>query len=212
MGTQETILVVEDDSDIQMLHRLWLADEYDVRTAADGESAVSAVDGDVAMILLDRNLSGLNGDEVTCRLRSTGYNGVIAMVTANVPDQTLTELEIDEYLQKPVSGAELRALVERGLSRLDMPRAVRDLFRMVSLRASLTATADHAGPGTKEAVRCLDTRIENHFQQAIDSGISPRRLSELARDGLAEDVALPDLTQNQQSRQANTVRSAGHEF
>ncbi|WP_158854367.1 response regulator transcription factor [Halorhabdus sp. CUG00001] len=212
MGTQETVLVVEDDSDVRTLHRLWLAEEYHVRTAADGESAVAAVDDDVAVVLLDRNLPGLSGDAVTARLRGGEYDGVIGMVTANAPDQTLPDLGIDEYLQKPVSGAELRALVERSLSRLAMPRSVRALFRLVSLRASLTETPERTGAETNEAIRSLDDRIETAYREAIDAGVSPKRLSELAHDGLAEGVTLPEITRKQRSRPASAIGSTGHEF
>jgi DNA-binding response OmpR family regulator len=213
MGTQETILVVEDDPDVRTLHRLWLSDEYNVRTAADGESALAAVDEDVAVILLDRNLPGVNGDEVTRKLRADGYDGVIAMVTANPPDQALPDLQIDEYLRKPVSGAELRALVDRSLSLLDMPTAARELFGLISLRSSLVEAADRTGSKREQAIRSLDDRIETRYRQAIDDGISPRRLSKLARDGLADDVDIADSLQKRpHSEYVNAVTSAGHEF
>jgi DNA-binding response OmpR family regulator len=67
------LLVVEDDPDLAALREVRLADEYGVRTAHSGEAALeSMADHGADVVLLDRRMPGLSGDEVTHRSTRTG--------------------------------------------------------------------------------------------------------------------------------------------
>jgi two-component system response regulator AdeR len=112
MCDDPTVLVVEDESGLVELYREWLADDYELRTATDGETALELVDDDVDVALIDRQLPGVSGDEVLNTIRDHGYDCRTAMVTAVDPDFDVIDMAFDDYLSKPVSEAELCETVE----------------------------------------------------------------------------------------------------
>jgi two-component system, OmpR family, response regulator VanR len=108
------ILVVEDEPDLletlqQGLHRRG----FTVDVARDGAEALRKVHlGEYDVIVLDRDLPAVHGDEVCRRLNSAGNTARIIMVTAASSLDDLTEgldLGADDYLVKPFRFAELTA-------------------------------------------------------------------------------------------------------
>ena len=185
MGEATSILVVDDDPAIRDLHRLWLADDHEVVTAPDGEAALGC-ECPVDVVLLDRNLPGMNGDGVARELRSEGFQGTIVMVTADRPDPTIATLPIDDYVNKPVGQDDLLALLERYRARSTVPDVVKELFGMVSRRARLEATFAQPRLSDSDAYRKLLRHIDTHVPRAIDRVGTRRRLMDLA------DRTLPD--------------------
>jgi len=164
MGVSATILVVEDDPDLRSLHRLWLAEDYDVQAVADGESAVADADGTVDIVLLDRDLPGIDGDTVARRLDGDGFQGSIAMVTGQVPDPSVATLPIDDYVTKPIDADELRAVVDRLIARLAVPPSVRTLFGLVTRRARLEASLDVSRLANGDPFDELTRRIDDQWR------------------------------------------------
>ena len=76
------VLVVDDSADAaETLARLLRADGHDVRTAADGPSAVAAVEAfQPDLVLLDIGLPGMNGYEVATQLRQLPETRSAALV------------------------------------------------------------------------------------------------------------------------------------
>jgi len=76
-STPGKILVVDDESqNVEVLRRLMTRLGYDVLTATDGESALHAVLRDPPdLVLLDVNMSGIDGFEVCRRLKATHRDG-----------------------------------------------------------------------------------------------------------------------------------------
>ncbi|MCG1003383.1 MULTISPECIES: response regulator [Halobacterium] len=112
------VLVVDDEANVAEAYGLWLPDNYEVRTATNGEQALDQADEDVDVVLLDRHMPDLSGDEVLERLRERGLDCRVAMVTAVDPDFDIAEMPFDTYLTKPVDQAEIQDTVENllGLS------------------------------------------------------------------------------------------------
>jgi len=110
---EPSVVVVEDDPDLAALFAEWLAEWYDVATAADGDEALGLIDDDTDAVLLDRRMPGTSGDEVLAALRRRGVDCRVAMVTAVAPAVDVVDLPFDDYLEKPVSASDLRATVER---------------------------------------------------------------------------------------------------
>lgn len=119
----DEILVVDDDASIRrMLERTLLADGYFVKSVADGGAALAAVERFVPdLIVLDIGLPGMDGVEVTRRLRSKKLVTPILMLTARdaVGDRVEgLDAGADDYLVKPFETEELqariRALLRRG--------------------------------------------------------------------------------------------------
>ena len=113
------VLVVDDDPPIRrMLERTLAAEGYDVRCAADGGTALAAVERAVPdLVVLDVAMPGVDAR----RLRAKGLGVPILMLTARdgVPDRVAgLDAGADDYLVKPFAVEELaarvRALLRRG--------------------------------------------------------------------------------------------------
>ena len=118
------VLVVEDEPDIAALVAYQLTREgFRVETAGSGPEAIDAIGREIPdLLILDRMLPGLSGDQVLRQLRAEP-------ATANLPVLVLTakrdqeerieglELGADDYLTKPFSPRELvlraRAILRR---------------------------------------------------------------------------------------------------
>ena len=120
---EAAILVVDDDLPIvRMLERTLAAEGYGVRAAADGGSALAAVERAAPdLLVLDVAMPGLDGLAVCRRLRAKGLSLPILLLTARdgVPDRvTGLDAGADDYLVKPFAAEELlarvRALLRRG--------------------------------------------------------------------------------------------------
>ena len=121
-GSPPDVLVVDDDEDVRAsLERGLRLSGFDVRTAADGEAALAAVRADEpACVVLDLTLPGIDGVEVVRRLRASGVDVPVCVLSArDTIDDRVTGLEAgaDDYLVKPFAldelVARLRALLRR---------------------------------------------------------------------------------------------------
>ena len=119
-----TVLVADDDEDILELvsFRLERAG-YEVVTARDGTAALAAAqERRPDLAVLDVMMPGLNGYEVTRRLRADGATRDIPVIllTARVQEADVNrgfEAGADDYLRKPFSPQELRARVQAIIAR-----------------------------------------------------------------------------------------------
>jgi len=137
-----TVLVVDDEEAYVEAFARWLESEYDVRTATNGEDAFQQLDGAVDVILLDRRMPGLSGDEVLAEARARDIDCQIAMVTAVEPGTDIVEMGFDDYAVKPVSETELLELVAALLRRAAFDDKFRECFSLASKIAALEANRD----------------------------------------------------------------------
>lgn len=113
------VLVVDDIEDAAKSLALVLSlNGYMSRTAMDGASALELTEAfRPHCILLDVNMPGIDGLELTCRLRiAYGDDIVLVAVTGGAADQARVagtfEL-VDHYLAKPIDMAELEKILPR---------------------------------------------------------------------------------------------------
>jgi len=123
MGRVTTVLIVEDELKITRLVRDYLEQAgFAVLEAADGQAALSLARAQRPdMIVLDLGLPGIDGLDVTRRLRETSSVPII-MVTARTEETDRIvglELGADDYLTKPFSPKELVARIRAVLRRAD---------------------------------------------------------------------------------------------
>lgn len=111
-----TVLVVDDESAVADAYTAQLDPEYDVRTAYNGSQALEIVDETVDVVLLDRRMPSLSGDEVLDEIRERGLDCRVIMVTAVDPDFDIVEMPFEDYLQKPVDRENLYTAIERQLT------------------------------------------------------------------------------------------------
>jgi DNA-binding response OmpR family regulator len=116
------VLVVEDDAELGGAIAAGLElERMAVDVATDGNSALErALITDYDVIVLDRDLPGLHGDEVCAALVKAGRRARVLMLTAAATIEDRVDglgLGADDYLPKPFAFAELvarlRALLRR---------------------------------------------------------------------------------------------------
>jgi two-component system phosphate regulon response regulator PhoB len=119
------VLVVEDEPDIAALIDYQLTREgFHVATTGDGKKALEEVGRDLPdLIVLDRMLPGMSGDEVLERLRGEAVTAsvpVLMLTARREPEDRIEGLELgaDDYLTKPFSPRELVLRVQAILRRM----------------------------------------------------------------------------------------------
>lgn len=137
-----TVLVVDDEQKVADLYADHLADDYDVRTAYSGTEALEAVDGTVDVVLLDRRMPDLSGDEVLAEIRDRNVDCRVVMVTAIKPYLDIVELDFDDYLVKPVSAEILEDAVERMVARDALDGGMQEILRVATKMATLESKMD----------------------------------------------------------------------
>jgi DNA-binding response OmpR family regulator len=182
------VLIVEDHARLantvaSVLRREGMAVDvaYDGREGL-GRAAVTAYD----VVVLDRDLPGVHGDEVCRSLAAEGYPGPVLMLTAS---GTLADriaglgIGADDYLTKPFALAELvariRALARRSRRPLPPVLSHGDL-RLDSSRREVTRAGEPIALGAKEftvlelllgaagAVVSNEELLERAWDDAID--------------------------------------------
>jgi DNA-binding response OmpR family regulator len=130
---KETILVVDDEEDILELVRYNLSREgYGVQCAASGEDAHGIIaTGNIDLLILDLMLPGIDGLELTRRLKSGPPHAElpIIMLSAKGEEADIVaglELGADDYITKPFSPRVLIARVRSVLRRRITPPADTD--------------------------------------------------------------------------------------
>jgi len=132
-----TILIAEDEQSLAGLYKTWLEPDYTVKSVNDGAEAVAVIDETIDVVLLDRQMPELSGDEVIEALNDQEHNCRIAMVTAVEPDFDILDFGCDDYLTKPVSREELCGTVERLMKRDSYDEQLQAYFALISKKAVL---------------------------------------------------------------------------
>jgi DNA-binding response OmpR family regulator len=134
------VLVVDDERGLADLYAVWLKETCDTRVAYGGQAALDELDDGIDIVFLDRRMPTRSGDEVAAEIRAKGLDCRICMVTAVDADYDLIELGVDDYLEKPVSQAQLQAVVDRLVARARLPERLRaplaDLSKLVAIEES----------------------------------------------------------------------------
>lgn len=115
---RKRILCIEDnDSNMRLVSRIVEGEKHEFLTAADGLTALSMVQRERPdLILLDINITGLNGLELARRLKGDPNLSSIPLIatTANVllgDRERCLEAGCDEYLPKPLDVRELQSIL-----------------------------------------------------------------------------------------------------
>ena len=153
------VLIVEDEPDVVETYRLWLQNDYDVRTAFDGDEGLEKLDESVDVVLLDRMMPGLSGDEVLAHIRERDIDCRVAMVTAVEPDFDILEMGFDTYVSKPVKGDQLIATVENLLERAAYDSLLQEYYGLVETQATLEANKSRVELDKSDEYRQLTADI-----------------------------------------------------
>lgn len=139
MANRAHVLVVDDEANLADVYASWLSEYHTVDTAYSGPEAIEHFDSSVDVVILDRRMPGPSGDTVLEELRNRHPDCLVAMLTAVEPDFDILELGFDTYLTKPITAADLTAVVNQLLRRSEYTETLRELFAKLSKRETLAA-------------------------------------------------------------------------
>ncbi|ELY67590.1 response regulator receiver protein [Natrinema versiforme JCM 10478] len=77
-----------------------------------GRTALEQLSESIDVVLLDRHMPDITGDRVLEEIRAAGYDCWVIMVTAVDPGLDIVELDLDDYVTKPVTRAQLTRIIE----------------------------------------------------------------------------------------------------
>jgi CheY-like chemotaxis protein len=133
------VLVVDDERGLADLYAVWLGDDNETETADSGQEAVEKVTSDTDIVILDRRMPQMSGDEVLATIRDRDLGCQVVMVTGVSADFDILDLPFDAYLSKPVSEEDLNEVIERLHRRSTYEEALQDYFSLVSRQATVRA-------------------------------------------------------------------------
>jgi len=171
-GEETVVLVVDDEEEVAEVFALWLRDDYGVAVATSGQAALDVLDErEIDVVLLDRRMPDLSGDETLAAMRERGFDGPVAMVTAVDPDFDIVEMDFDDYLVKPVTKEELQATIERLTSVWSFDERAQEQFSVARKLATLETEKNDAELEESEEYATLRDRFES-TQGALDDAFA----------------------------------------
>jgi DNA-binding response OmpR family regulator len=140
-GTEPaTVLVVDDEPDVADAYAAQIESEYIVSTAYGGQEALDKIDDAIDIVLLDRRMPGISGEEVLAKVRERNLNIRVAMVTAVDPDFDIIEMPFDDYVIKPVSRDDLFETINQLLACSEYEQKLRRYYALAAKHATLVAS------------------------------------------------------------------------
>jgi DNA-binding response OmpR family regulator len=155
-----TVFVVDDEEEVADVYALRLRSEYDTRTAYGGRAALDEIDESVDVVLLDRRMPDIAGDEVLERIRERGLDCRVIMITAVDPDFDIVEMPFDDYLCKPVNKEDLVAAIEQQLTATRYDDRMDEYLEVTSKIALLEAEKTAHELDENEEIEALRERAE----------------------------------------------------
>ncbi|RPJ50410.1 MAG: DNA-binding response regulator [Chloroflexi bacterium] len=147
---KERILIIEDDEGIvRVLRRALSYEGYQVETALDGEGGLTqAREWRPDLVVLDLMLPGMDGLEVTQRLRTEGNIPILMLTAKDTINDRVQGLDAgaDDYMTKPFDLDELLARVRALLRRTQLERAPVLTFHDLTLDTSTRLATGRSRP------------------------------------------------------------------
>jgi CheY-like chemotaxis protein len=157
---ETTVLIVDDEAAMTEILSTWVGERHATLVAADGQEALDVVTGDVDVVLLDRRMPRMGGDEFLLELKEQGYDARVVMVTAVDPGPDIVSLPFDDYITKPVTKDVVLNVIDRMLHLRKAGKAVREYHSLERRRDVLRTARQTTGVSDSEAFELLTRRLE----------------------------------------------------
>lgn len=114
----KTVLYVDDNDEIlEIVGMLLDGTDYRLLTENDSGNAVAlCLEKKPALVLMDINMPGMNGFEVTKKLRSSGFNNPVVVLTASESDEDRKQAKASgctDYILKTVDMRNVKSIIDR---------------------------------------------------------------------------------------------------
>lgn len=180
-----SILLVEDNSQFREVVARWLKESYTVHTVATGQEAMAQLDDELDVILLDRRLPDIPGDEILEEVAAEDLSIQVAMLTAVEPDFEILEMPFDDYLTKPVIRNELESTIETLLDRSTFDQKVQERYALSAKLAALETQKSRMQLETSEEytqARARLAQLDAELTEIIDRSAERETIEEIYRE------------------------------
>jgi CheY-like chemotaxis protein len=166
-----TVLVVDDESDVADAYAAQLEAEYSVITAYSGQEALDQLGDAIDVVLLDRRMPGISGDEVLDHIRDRGIDCRVAMVTAVDPDFDIIDMPFDDYVIKPVSREDLFGTIDKLLTSAEYESELREYYSLSAKHATLLSNKPESELADSEEFAGLEDRL-SELRESLDDTVA----------------------------------------
>jgi DNA-binding response OmpR family regulator len=154
-----SVLILEDERMVATILAEYFTDSYDTRHVSTGHEAIEAHGEATDVVVVDRKLEGMSGDDAAERIREEDARQLVLCVSGIEPDDDVYELAYDDYVHKPVAEAEVRTRLELLLDRSGLEPPAREYLSLRSKQVALTEAHGHAATRMDGYRNCAE-RIE----------------------------------------------------
>ena len=166
-----TVLVVDDESEVADVYALRLRDRYETETAYGGEQALERVGDDIDVVLLDRRMPNVDGNEVLEEIRASDISTRVIMITAVDPDFDIIDMPFDDYLCKPVEKDDLVAAIDQQLAARRYDDRLAEYLEVTSKLVLLEKEKTARTLEDSDGISALEERAET-LQSEMDEALS----------------------------------------
>ena len=167
-----TVLVVDDESEVADVYALRLQDRYETETAYGGSEALNRLESDdIDVVLLDRRMPDIGGDEVLSEIRDRNISTRVIMITAVDPDFDIIDMPFDDYLCKPVEKEDLVAAIDQQLAARRYDDRLAEYLEVTSKLALLKGEKTAQTLDGNDGVESLEERADT-LQAEMDDALS----------------------------------------
>ena len=165
------VLVVDDEPDVADAYAAQLQAEYDVSTAYGGQAVIDSINDAIGVVLLDRRMPGVSGDDVLEYIREEELDCRVAMVTAVDPDFDIIGMPFDDYVIKPVSRDDLFETIGRLLNISDYQSTLQKFYALSAKHATLRSNKPESELADSDEFDGLTERM-NELRSELDEQIA----------------------------------------
>ncbi|MFB6361299.1 MAG: response regulator transcription factor [Halobacteriales archaeon] len=132
--------------------------------AYGGKTPLDQIDATIDVVLLDRRMPDLSGDEVLKEIRNLDVDYRVAMVSTVTPEHDIIEMGVDDYLVKLVRGGERVEEVDRLTWRRQHSEEVREFLALASKEAVLHSKSSPLALESNHSSTALVRELREKFE------------------------------------------------